>query len=47
MQDEFRVYGQDGEPCPRCGTQITKARVGGRGNLVPPCCQPSPPAAPR
>ena len=31
MQDEFRVYGRDGEPCPRCGTPIEKTRVAGRG----------------
>src|SRR5262245_39350559 len=31
MQDEFRVYGRDGQPCERCGTPITKTRVGGRG----------------
>ena len=31
MQDEFRVYGREGEPCPRCGTPIAKTRVGGRG----------------
>ena len=41
------VYGQDGEPCPRCGTQITKARVGGRGTWYCPRCQPLPLAAPR
>ena len=40
------MYGQDGEPCPRCGTQITKARVGGRGTWYCPRCQPLPPAAP-
>jgi formamidopyrimidine-DNA glycosylase len=42
MQDEFRVYGQDGEPCPRCGTQIAKTRVGGRGTWYCPRCQPLP-----
>ena len=44
MQDEFRVYGQEGEPCPRCGTQIAKTRVGGRGTWYCPRCQPSSPA---
>ena len=39
MREEFRVYGRDGLPCRRCGTTITKTRVGGRG-VVPP----SPPA---
>ena len=40
MQDEFRVYGRDGEPCPRCRTTITKTRVGGRGTWYCPRCQP-------
>ena len=40
MQDEFRVYGRDGEPCTRCGTTISKTRVGGRGTWFCPRCQP-------
>ncbi len=40
MQDEFRVYGRDGEPCSRCGTTISKTRVGGRGTWFCPRCQP-------
>jgi formamidopyrimidine-DNA glycosylase len=40
MQEEFRVYGRDGEPCPRCRTAITKTRVGGRGTWYCPHCQP-------
>ena len=36
MQEEFRVYGRDGLPCRRCGTTITKTRVGGRGHVVLP-----------
>jgi formamidopyrimidine-DNA glycosylase len=40
MQDEFRVYGRLGEPCPRCGTPIEKMRVGGRGTWFCPSCQP-------
>jgi formamidopyrimidine-DNA glycosylase len=39
MQDEFRVYGRDGLPCPRCRTQIEKTRVGGRGTWFCPRCQ--------
>ena len=39
MQKEFRVYGREGEPCNRCGTPITKARVGGRGTWYCPACQ--------
>ena len=40
MQHEFRVYGRDGEPCPRCGTLISKTRAGGRGTWYCPQCQP-------
>jgi formamidopyrimidine-DNA glycosylase len=40
MQDEFRVYGREGEPCPRCGAPIEKIRVGGRGTWYCPRCQP-------
>ena len=42
MQDEFRVYGRDGRPCPRCRTAISKTRVGGRGTWFCPRCQPLP-----
>jgi formamidopyrimidine-DNA glycosylase len=40
MQDEFKVYGRAGEPCPRCGTPIEKTRAGGRGTWYCPSCQP-------
>ena len=40
MQEEFRVYGRDGLPCPRCGTTISKTRAGGRGTWYCPRCQP-------
>jgi formamidopyrimidine-DNA glycosylase len=40
MQDEFRVYGREGKPCPRCRTPISKTRVGGRGTWFCPRCQP-------
>jgi len=40
MQDEFGVYGRDGEPCPRCRATISKTRVGGRGTWFCPRCQP-------
>ena len=39
MQHEFRVYGRGGEPCDRCGTEIAKARAGGRGTWFCPRCQ--------
>ena len=43
MQDEFKVYGRAGDPCPRCGTPIEKVRVAGRGTWFCPGCQPSDP----
>jgi formamidopyrimidine-DNA glycosylase len=39
MQNEFRVYGREGEPCDRCGTPIAKTRAGGRGTWYCPTCQ--------
>jgi formamidopyrimidine-DNA glycosylase len=39
MQHEFKVYGRDGEPCDRCGTPISKSRVGGRGTWFCSMCQ--------
>ncbi|MHB8470456.1 MAG: bifunctional DNA-formamidopyrimidine glycosylase/DNA-(apurinic or apyrimidinic site) lyase [Gaiellaceae bacterium] len=39
MQDEFKAYGRDGEPCDRCGTPIAKIRAGGRGTWFCPACQ--------
>ena len=42
MQEEFRVYGREGEPCPRCRTPIAKTRVGGRGTWYCPHCQRRP-----
>ena len=39
MQEEFRVYGREGEPCPRCGTPIEKIRAAGRGTSYCPNCQ--------
>lgn len=39
MQDVFRVYDREGEPCPRCGTPVDKIRVAGRGTWYCPACQ--------
>jgi formamidopyrimidine-DNA glycosylase len=39
MQEEFKVYGREGEPCLRCGTPIEKIRVAGRGTWYCPRCQ--------
>ncbi len=39
MQNEFRVYGREGEPCERCGTAISKTRIAGRGTWFCSRCQ--------
>jgi formamidopyrimidine-DNA glycosylase len=39
MQEEFKVYGREGEPCERCGTPIEKIRAAGRGTWYCPSCQ--------
>jgi formamidopyrimidine-DNA glycosylase len=39
MQEELRVYGREGLPCPRCRTPITKTKAGGRGTWFCPSCQ--------
>ncbi len=39
MQEEFRVYGREGKPCPRCGTPIRRITVGQRGTHFCPRCQ--------
>jgi formamidopyrimidine-DNA glycosylase len=41
-QDQFRVYGRDGEACRACGTTIARLVVGQRGTHVCPRCQPRP-----
>ncbi len=41
-QDEFRVYGREGEPCLACGTAIRRIVVGQRGTHFCPRCQPAP-----
>ncbi|MBI3923839.1 MAG: bifunctional DNA-formamidopyrimidine glycosylase/DNA-(apurinic or apyrimidinic site) lyase [Armatimonadetes bacterium] len=42
-QNEFRVYGREGKPCPRCQTSIVKTRLGNRGTYFCPRCQPQQP----
>jgi formamidopyrimidine-DNA glycosylase len=42
FQDEFLVHRREGEPCPRCGTEIRKMVVAGRGTYVCERCQPRP-----
>jgi formamidopyrimidine-DNA glycosylase len=38
-QNEFRVYGRTGEPCPRCGAAIECRRLAGRSSHFCPRCQ--------
>lgn len=40
--DFARVFRREGLPCPRCGTEIIKTRVAGRGTHTCPVCQPAP-----
>jgi formamidopyrimidine-DNA glycosylase len=40
FQHELQVFTRAGEPCPRCGTEIVKSRVAGRGTYTCPACQP-------
>lgn len=48
VAEEFRpqAYGRGGKPCPRCGTTMERARVGGgqrgRSYTYCPACQPAP-----
>jgi formamidopyrimidine-DNA glycosylase len=39
FQHYFRVYDQEGKPCPVCGTEIQKILVGQRGTHICPQCQ--------
>lgn len=38
-QDEFRVYGRTGQPCPRCQTPIERIRLAGRSTHYCGKCQ--------
>lgn len=40
-----QVFRREGQPCPRCGAEIQKLRVAGRGTHICPHCQPVPPDA--
>lgn len=40
-QNEFRVYGRTGEPCPRCRGPIECMRLAGRSTHWCPRCQPA------
>ncbi len=39
FQDDHRVYGRGGAPCPRCGGPIRRQAIGGRGSHFCPRCQ--------
>jgi formamidopyrimidine-DNA glycosylase len=39
FQNRLKVYGREGEPCPRCGTAIRRMRISGRGTHFCPRCQ--------
>lgn len=40
FQDEFKVYGRDGEPCKRCKSLILRKVLAGRSSHFCPICQP-------
>jgi formamidopyrimidine-DNA glycosylase len=42
FQDRFQVHRRAGEPCPRCGREVVKLRVAGRGTYVCEGCQRRP-----
>lgn len=39
FQQQLFVYGQEGEPCKKCGTPIVKGKVSGRGTHICKHCQ--------
>lgn len=39
FQLDHYVYARNGEPCRRCGSEIVKLKVGGRGTHICPNCQ--------
>jgi formamidopyrimidine-DNA glycosylase len=41
-QNHLNVYGQKGQPCPRCKTPIDKYKLAGRSTHFCPKCQPLP-----
>lgn len=38
-QNYFRIFGKEGEPCPRCKEKIEFTEIGGRGTFHCPKCQ--------
>lgn len=45
FQNQLHVYGREGEPCERCGTELVKIKVAQRGTHFCPHCQLLPPEA--
>ena len=39
FKDKLQVFGQHGTPCPRCGSEIVKEKLRGRGTHYCPNCQ--------
>ncbi len=39
FQLQLNVYGKGGKPCPVCGTELVKSKVGGRGTVTCRQCQ--------
>jgi formamidopyrimidine-DNA glycosylase len=39
-QAHHRVYGREGEPCPRCGGPVRRISLGGRSTFLCGTCQP-------
>ena len=39
-QSRHRVYGREGEPCPRCGGPVRRISLGGRSTFLCETCQP-------
>lgn len=40
FQERLNAYGHGGDQCPRCGTEMVKAKVAQRGTTFCPHCQP-------
>jgi formamidopyrimidine-DNA glycosylase len=39
-QERHRVYGREGEPCPRCGGPVRRISLAGRSTFLCETCQP-------
>ncbi|WP_017473381.1 DNA-formamidopyrimidine glycosylase [Amphibacillus jilinensis] len=39
FQQQLYAYGQEGQPCVRCGTEVLKIKVSNRGTHLCPSCQ--------